>query len=127
MAAGLKPEQVDGDLVDDAVDAWHEMPRPLALDDQMRHILAAVLPKHADIVLRAATEDRWKGLIEKAAEQATNERLADLEKAIREQVAREIETSVCQPGEQCPDRFCPDCIRFEQAQRDAQIARGESR
>lgn len=42
----MKPDDVDGELVDDAVDAWHEMPRPALLDDQMRFILAAVLPVH---------------------------------------------------------------------------------
>lgn len=44
---------------------------------------------------------------------------------IREQVAREIEAAVCRGGEQCKDRFCPDCIRHGQAKRDARIARGE--
>lgn len=43
----MDPADVDGELVDDAVDAWHEMPRPMLLDDQMRHILAAALPEHA--------------------------------------------------------------------------------
>src|SRR5437588_556775 len=38
MTGALRPEEVDGELVDDAVDAWHEMPRPLLLDDQMRYI-----------------------------------------------------------------------------------------
>ena len=44
-----RPADVPDDLVDDAVDAWHEAPRdehgnrPM-LDDLMRHILAAVLP-----------------------------------------------------------------------------------
>lgn len=47
------------------------------------------------------------------------------EQAIRERIAQEILGSVCPPGEQCPDRFCPDCIRYEQAKRDARIARGE--
>ena len=42
----MGPAEIDGELVDDAVDAWHEMPRPMLLDDQMRHILAAVLPEH---------------------------------------------------------------------------------
>lgn len=46
------------------------------------------------------------------------------ERMVREQVAKEIETFACRGGEQCQDRFCPDCIRHDQAQRDAQIARG---
>ena len=53
----LKCEDVPGRLVDDAIDAWHEMPRPLLLDDQMRHILAAVLPGF-DQVIRAEIV-RW--------------------------------------------------------------------
>jgi hypothetical protein len=39
----MRPEDVDGELVDDAVDVWHETPH-LLLDDRMRAILAAVLP-----------------------------------------------------------------------------------
>lgn len=50
-------EDIPGELVDDAVDAWHEMPHPMALDDQMRRILAAVLPQF-DQVIRAEIV-RW--------------------------------------------------------------------
>lgn len=39
------------------------------------------------------------------------------------EIARAIEQSVCEPGEQCAERFCPDCTRYRQAQADAATAR----
>lgn len=42
--------QIPSSLVDDAVDAWHEMSRPMALDDQMRRILAGVLPQFDQVI-----------------------------------------------------------------------------
>jgi hypothetical protein len=53
----MDPADVDGELVDDAVDAWHETPRPMLLDDQMRHILAAVLPEHEKQVRAKVAEE----------------------------------------------------------------------
>lgn len=47
----MRFEDVPEELVDDAVDAWHEMPRPLALDHQMRFILAAVLPTYRKMII----------------------------------------------------------------------------
>jgi hypothetical protein len=44
---------------------------------------------------------------------------------LRVMLAEKIERSVCSPGEQCADRFCPDCVRHEQAQRDARLVRGD--
>lgn len=44
-------------LVEEAVEAWHAMPRPLGLDDQMRFILAAVLPAYRQTVLAEETHD----------------------------------------------------------------------
>lgn len=43
--------------------------------------------------------------------------------AERERIARAIETSICEPAEQCARRFCPDCLRYQQAQQDAALAR----
>jgi hypothetical protein len=40
-----------------------------------------------------------------------------------EEIARAIEASVCPPGEHCTDRFCRDCIRYQQARADAATAR----
>lgn len=42
---------------------------------------------------------------------------------IAEDIAAAIETSVCEPGDQCVERFCPDCTRYAQAQADAALAR----
>lgn len=46
-----------------------------------------------------------------------------LRAAVAEEIARAIEQSVCEPGEQCVERFCPDCTRYRQAQADAVMAR----
>jgi hypothetical protein len=43
----------------------------------------------------------------------------------RVKVAKEILAQTCGPGEQCADRWCPDCIKYRQAQKDAAIARGD--
>lgn len=40
-----------------------------------------------------------------------------------EEIACAIEQALCEPAENCADRFCPDCIRYRQAQRDAAAAR----
>jgi len=48
---------------------------------------------------------------------------AALRAAVAEEIARAIEESVCGPGVQCADRFCPDCTRHGQAMRDAALAR----
>jgi hypothetical protein len=100
----VTPEQVPDELVAAAQQAdidwmrkvlrevggsWQAVP-----DEQVRRLLAAVLPVH--------------------------------ERQVREQVSTQILQSVCAPGEQCADRFCRDCTRYEQAQRDARLARGES-
>ena len=42
---------------------------------------------------------------------------------VAEMIARAIEDSVCEPGAQCADRFCPDCVRHAQCQADAALAR----
>ncbi len=42
---------------------------------------------------------------------------------VAEEIARAIEESVCEPGDQCAERFCPDCTRYAQAQADAALAR----
>ena len=34
-----------------------------------------------------------------------------------------IERTVCEPGEDCVKRFCPDCTRYRQTQADAATAR----
>lgn len=47
------------------------------------------------------------------------------ERQVREQVAKEIEDTVCAPPKG-HDRKCPDCYRYQQMKRDARIARGES-
>jgi histidine triad (HIT) family protein len=52
-----------------------------------------------------------------------DDRLALPWTALAEEIARAIEESVCAPGEQCAERFCPDCTRYRQAQADAATAR----
>ena len=42
---------------------------------------------------------------------------------VAEMIARAIEDSVCEPGEQCAGRFCPDCVKHAQAKADAALAR----
>lgn len=43
--------------------------------------------------------------------------------ALAAEIAGEIEAGVCEPGESCDRRFCPDCTRYGQAMTDAAIAR----
>lgn len=45
--------------------------------------------------------------------------------AIRAAIADEILATTCPPGDQCADRWCPDCVAYRQAARDAAIARGD--
>ena len=52
-----------------------------------------------------------------------NGRLDAARKALAEKIACAIEQSICEPAENCRDRFCPDCIRHAQAQKDAATAR----
>lgn len=56
---------------------------------------------------------------------ALDDALAAVVPAIREQIATAILRDVCAPGEQCQDRFCEDCTRYDQARRDADTARGK--
>ena len=60
-----------------------------------------------EAILEARRDGRWSAARVKVAEQ----------------IARAIERQVCEPGKRCPDRFCPDCIRYQQALKDAAIAR----
>jgi hypothetical protein len=53
----------------------------------------------------------------------TRKRLRDFRIVLAEQIARAIEDSACAPGEECVKRFCPDCVRYRQAQADAATAR----
>jgi hypothetical protein len=48
---------VPGEMVDDAVDVWHETAHRIPLDDQMRAILAAVLPAHEAMVRQRVAEE----------------------------------------------------------------------
>ena len=48
---------------------------------------------------------------------------AAIRAAVAEEIARAIEQSMCEPGEQCAARFCPDCTRYAQCQADAALAR----
>jgi len=50
-----------------------------------------------------------------------------IEARVRAQVADRILTSTCPPGEQCANRWCPDCVAYRQAVKDANLARGEGR
>ena len=43
--------------------------------------------------------------------------------ALAEAIVTEILAGVCEPCDQCRDRFCPDCTRYRQAQADAEIVR----
>jgi len=48
---------------------------------------------------------------------------AEHERQIRNEIAAAITSQVCAPSPDC-NPYCPDCIRWRQAQRDAAIARG---
>lgn len=52
----MTPEEVPSELVDAAVDAWHEA-APALLDDELRQVLAAVLPTHESSILKRAAEE----------------------------------------------------------------------
>lgn len=52
-----------------------------------------------------------------------NRTAAAIRTAMAEEIARAIEQSVCAPAGQCANRFCPDCIRYEQTRKDAATAR----
>jgi len=102
----MKPEDVDGELVDDAVDAWHDMPRPALLDDQMRFILVAVLPGY-EKQLRAERD-----AVERAGHaESESKRLRDFFHAMTEQrdALKEANDDL------------DDLIRTERAQHEATI------
>ncbi len=42
---------------------------------------------------------------------------------VTDQIAEAIEALICEPGPQCEDRFCRDCIRLAQVEDDAATAR----
>lgn len=49
--------------------------------------------------------------------------LAQHKAVVAEEIAVAIERSVCEPGDQCAARPCPDCTRYRQALADAATAR----
>jgi hypothetical protein len=82
-------------------------------------------------VLTAVMEDVSRKVMKDGVGKVTDEvmagKLDSLEKNIRaserERIATAIEREQCGPGTQCSYRFCPDCISYRQAQKDAAIAR----
>lgn len=80
--AAMRPEDVPGELVDDAVDVWHETPH-LLLDDRMRAILAAVLPARdamirADERRRCRQQDRINRLLDRYNEAKSYSTFAEI-------------------------------------------------
>ena len=67
-------------------------------------------PKIAAMILGGAGE-----IIEEAA--------PAIRAAVAGEIASAIEQSVCAPGDQCTERFCPDCTRYRQCREDAATAR----
>ncbi len=57
------------------------------------------------------------------AAQILTEATPGIRAAVAEEIAKAIEGSVCEPGDQCVERFCPDCTRYFQCQADAATAR----
>lgn len=63
---------------------------------------------------------RWNRTAKQSAMSAL---LARHRSMVAGDIAAAIEASVCEPGEHCAERFCPDCTRYRQAQADAATAR----
>ena len=58
-----------------------------------------------------------------AKQSAMSALLARHRAMVAEDIAVAIEASMCEPGEGCVRRFCPDCVRYAQCQADAATAR----
>lgn len=53
----------------------------------------------------------------------TEQQRGGVRAAVAADIASAIEKAVCEPGENCAERFCPDCTRYAQCQADAATAR----
>ena len=77
----MKHEDIPQDVVDDAVDGWHNAPqkdgKPHALlDDVMRHVLAAALPRHAALVraeIAKEIEEYGRDLMDQAVDRVMSD------------------------------------------------------
>jgi len=97
-------------------------------DELNRQAIVSVLSAAEPFILATFSKEQAHGVMEEAVRTAADEsvrlRLAEIEAAVREKAARAIERSVCEPGEHCGNSmFCPDCIRYRQAQADAALTR----
>ena len=89
-------------------------------------VLAVVGDTHEARLIILAADEMAAALIEKHArtpQQATDLAVRQARSEVADQIAQSIETLLCEPGEHCADRFCPDCIRHAQARDDAATAR----
>lgn len=75
-AQPMRPEDVAGDLVDNAVNAWHDTRcADMLLDDLMRHILAAVIPaigEHLAQAIEANPANECSGAVAECARLVRN-------------------------------------------------------
>lgn len=85
-----------------------------ALQDANRKMLDA---------LQAEYQPKIEAKVAAEARRIADEITPGIRKGAAEDIAAAIETSVCEPGENCAERFCPDCTRYAQCQADAATAR----
>ena len=101
--------------------------RPLRDADLARAVLRPPALREANRAimdgLEAEYQPRIAAMILGGAGQIIEEAAPAIRAAAAEEIARFIEQSVCGPGDQCAERFCPDCTRYRQAQADAATAR----
>ena len=92
--------------------------RSPALKEANRKILDGLLDG-----LEAEYQPKIAAMILGGAGQIIEEAAPAIRAAVAGEIASAIEQSVCAPGDQCTERFCPDCTRYRQCREDAATAR----
>ena len=101
--------------------------RPLRDADLARAVLRSPALREANRKIMDGLEAEYQPKIAAMILGGAGEIIEEAAPAIRAAVAGEIasaiEQSVCAPGDQCTERFCPDCTRYRQCREDAATAR----
>ena len=101
--------------------------RPLRDADLARAVLRSPALQEANRAIMDGLEAEYQPKIAAMILGGAGEIIEEAAPAIRAAVAGEIasaiEQSVCAPGDQCTERFCPDCTRYRQCREDAATAR----
>ncbi len=101
--------------------------RPLRDADLARAVLRSPALREADRAimdgLQAEYQPKIAAMILGGAGQIIEEAAPAIRAAVAGEIASAIVQSVCAPGDQCTERFCPDCTRYRQCREDAATAR----